>query len=69
MPTKRNPVPPKDRKRALGLLASGKVALPELAQVMGVSTQSLWNWCRIANVDWRKARRGAVLRIWNRERD
>jgi hypothetical protein len=63
----RNLTSPDDRKRALTLLAAGKVALPELAQVMGVSTQVLWNWCRAAGVNWRKARLTAVMREWKRK--
>lgn len=54
------------RKRALDLLASGKVTLPEIAEVMGVSTQSIWNWCREAGIDWRKIRRQVVLKEWSR---
>ncbi|MEO6381962.1 MAG: hypothetical protein ABIO35_08190 [Nitrobacter sp.] len=66
MTIRRDRVPAETRKAALGLLASGKVTLPELAEAMGVSTHMLWNWCRIAKVDWRKARHGVVAREMSR---
>lgn len=66
MPKRRDAVSPDTKKRALSLLASGVVALPELAQVMGVSTQSIWNWCRAAKLDWRKARLAYVMKLWGR---
>jgi len=66
MSERRDPVPADVRRLALTLLASGKVSLPEMAEVMGVSTQSIWNWCRHAKVDWRKARRATVAREWAR---
>lgn len=69
MAPRRDPVSPEDKKRALAMLAAGKVSLPELAEVMGVSTHMLWNWCRIAKIDWRRVRRGVVLRLWNRGGD
>lgn len=54
------------RNKAIELLRSGKVTLPELAEVMGVSTHMLWNWCANAKprVDWRKARERVVASLW-----
>lgn len=63
----RHPTSPADRKRALALLASGRVALPEMAKIMGVSTHVVWNWCRLEGVDWRKARLTWVMREWRRK--
>jgi DNA-binding transcriptional regulator YiaG len=62
MAERRDPVPPQAKREALRILASGKVSLPDLAQYMGESTQTLWNWCRIAKVDWRRARQRVVAR-------
>lgn len=66
MAKRRIQTPPEVRRRALALLSSGKVSLPELASVLGVSTQVLWNWCRQDGVDWRKARMSVVAKEWSK---
>jgi hypothetical protein len=54
------------RRRAVDLLRTGKVTLPELAEAIGVSTHMLWNWCAKDKVDWRKARQRVVAAEWRR---
>jgi len=63
---RRDATEPEVRASALKLLSSGRVTLPEIASVLGVSTQSVWNWCREAKVDWRKARLTIVASEWRK---
>jgi hypothetical protein len=65
---KRASIPDGTRRKVLNVLRAGDIALPEMAKLLGVSTQVLWNWCRIERVDWRKARDRAVLAEWKRAR-
>jgi hypothetical protein len=60
------PIDPLLRRRALEVLRSGRVTLPEMAAILGVSTHRVWNWCREAGVDWRKVRRATVAKIWRK---
>jgi transposase-like protein len=66
MVKRRDAVPANVRQQAIKMLASGKVTLPEMAGLLGVSTHMLWNWCRLAKVDWRKARNGVIAAEWRR---
>lgn len=66
MVKRRDAVPEKVRHQALKILASGKVTLPEMAGLLGVSTHMLWNWCRLAKVDWRKARSRVIASEWRK---
>lgn len=45
------PYPPEFRSEAIRLARSGDRTLPELAKDLGVSTQSLRNWVRQADLD------------------
>lgn len=56
------------RDAAVRLLATGKVTLPEMARVLGVSTHVVWNWCRLGRVDWKQARLNRVVKAWNQAR-
>lgn len=66
MAERRDAVPELVRRQALQMLVTGKVTLPEMAGLLGVSTHMLWNWCRTAKVDWRKARYGVIAAEWRK---
>jgi transposase len=50
MPRTRPPYPPEFRREALELLRSGR-SIRDVAESLGVSTETLRNWRRQANVD------------------
>jgi transposase-like protein len=64
MKQRRDPVSAEVRRAALTLLKDGKATLPEVAALAGVSTHSVWNWCREAKVDWRAARQRRIGTEW-----
>lgn len=66
MNKRRQPTSPKVRAEALKLLSAGKVTLPEMAMLIGASTQSVWNWCRESGIDWKKARLGVISADWRK---
>lgn len=66
MAKRRNAVPEDVRHQALKLLGSGKVTLPEMAGLLGVSTHMLWNWCRLAKLDWKEKRERVVAAEWRK---
>lgn len=62
--SRRPPIDADTRETALRWLRAGAVSLPELAELLGTSTQTIWNWCREAGIDWRKARKGRLVAEW-----
>lgn len=63
---KRAPIDRKSREKALEWLRTGHASLPEIATMLGISTQAVWNWCRQHKIDWRKARETRLARDWRK---